>query len=172
MCSSDLNLTDKIIVKIPDNKQDSISVSKKDIYELIKQNLSLDKVKDVRLIHDAQTRQQSDSYVFVLYKKIKELKSAKLTETANKIDLRPFVFIIDEINRGDLSKIFGELFFCIDPSYRGTKGLIQTQYQNLVDESDPFYKGFYIPENVYIIGSMNDIDRSVEIGRASCRERV
>lgn len=165
------NLTDKIIVKIPDNKQDSISVSKKDIYELIKQNLSLDKVKDVRLIHDAQTRQQSDSYVFVLYKKIKELKSAKLTETANKIDLRPFVFIIDEINRGDLSKIFGELFFCIDPSYRGTKGLIQTQYQNLVDESDPFYKGFYIPENVYIIGSMNDIDRSVETMDFAFRRR-
>lgn len=73
------------------------------------------------------------------------------------------VFIIDEINRGELSKIFGELFFCIDPGYRGERGRVQTQYQNLItDQSDPFYAGFYVPENVYIIGTMNDIDRSVE----------
>ena len=75
-----------------------------------------------------------------------------------------FVFIIDEINRGEVSKIFGELFFSIDPGYRGKEGLIQTQYQNLIDEnSDDFFKdGFYVPDNVYIIGTMNDIDRSVE----------
>ena len=73
-----------------------------------------------------------------------------------------FVFIIDEINRGEMSKIFGELFFSIDSGYRGTDGLIQTQYQNLVPEDDAFSEGFYVPENVYIIGTMNDIDRNVE----------
>lgn len=73
-----------------------------------------------------------------------------------------YVFIIDEINRGELSKIFGELFYNIDPGYRGTTGRIPTQYQNLVEQDDPFFEGFYIPENVYIIGTMNDIDRSVE----------
>lgn len=75
---------------------------------------------------------------------------------------KKFVFIIDEINRGELSKIFGELFFSIDPGYRGTKGTVKTQYQNLIDEDDDFYNGFYVPENVYIIGTMNDIDRNVE----------
>ena len=70
--------------------------------------------------------------------------------------------IIDEINRGEISKIFGELFFSIDPGYRGTEGMVQTQYQNLVKEDDEFFDGFYVPENVYIIGTMNDIDRSVE----------
>ncbi len=74
----------------------------------------------------------------------------------------PFVFIIDEINRGEMSKIFGELFFSIDPGYRGKAGLIQTQYQNLISENNIFYNGFYAPENVYIIGTMNDIDRNVE----------
>lgn len=74
----------------------------------------------------------------------------------------PFVFIIDEINRGEISKIFGELFFSIDPGYRGEKGRVQTQYQNIVDDGDIFKKGFFVPENVYIIGTMNDIDRSVE----------
>lgn len=83
-----------------------------------------------------------------------------------------FVFIIDEINRGEISKIFGELFFSIDPGYRGEKGLVKTQYQNLItDESDPFYEGFYVPENVYLIGTMNDIDRSVESMDFAMRRR-
>ena len=73
-----------------------------------------------------------------------------------------YVFIIDEINRGEISKIFGELFFSIDPGYRGTDGRVKTQYQNLVEEDDVFFEGFYVPENVFIIGTMNDIDRSVE----------
>lgn len=81
------------------------------------------------------------------------------------------VFIIDEINRGELSKIFGELFFAIEPGYRGVKGRVSTQYQNLVDAGDPFYDGFYIPENVYIIGTMNDIDRGVESMDFAIRRR-
>ena len=81
------------------------------------------------------------------------------TVTAN---VKPFIFIIDEINRGEMSKIFGELFFSIDPGYRGKDGLIQTQYQNLISDGDAFADGFYVPENVYIIGTMNDIDRNVE----------
>ena len=58
----------------------------------------------------------------------------------------------------------GELFFSIDPGDRGVEGKVKTQYQNLIkeDEEDEFYDGFYVPENVYIIGTMNDIDRSVE----------
>ena len=85
---------------------------------------------------------------------------------------KPFVFIIDEINRGEASKIFGELFFAIDPSYRGkTDILVQTQYQNLVPETDVFAKGFYVPENVYILATMNDIDRSVESMDFAMRRR-
>ena len=73
-----------------------------------------------------------------------------------------FVLIIDEINRGEVSKIFGELFFALDPDYRGEEGVVETQYQNLIEEGDPFAQGFYVPKNVYVIGTMNDIDRSVE----------
>lgn len=97
------------------------------------------------------------------------VKKHSTNTNANNTD--KFVFIIDEINRGDLSKIFGELFFCIDPGYRGEKGLAQTQYQNLIPENDLFYKGFFIPENVYIIGTMNDIDRSVETMDFAFRRR-
>lgn len=80
---------------------------------------------------------------------------------------KKFVFIIDEINRGEISKIFGELFFSIDPDYRGEKGSVSTQYANL-HESD---EKFYIPDNVYIIGTMNDIDRSVDTFDFAMRRR-
>lgn len=85
---------------------------------------------------------------------------------------KDYVFIIDEINRGEISKIFGELFFSVDPGYRGKKGLVKTQYQNMiVDSEDPFFEGFYVPDNVYIIGTMNDIDRSVESMDFAMRRR-
>lgn len=94
---------------------------------------------------------------------------------------RKYVFIIDEINRGEASKIFGELFYAIDPGYRGKKGKVDTQYQNLIlkendedfdpDNADVFRNGFYVPKNVYIIGTMNDIDRSVESMDFAMRRR-
>ncbi|MBQ5980725.1 MAG: AAA family ATPase [Prevotella sp.] len=84
---------------------------------------------------------------------------------------KKYIFIIDEINRGEISKIFGELFFSIDPGYRGEKGRVQTQYQNMIENDDVFKDGFYIPENVYIIGTMNDIDRSVESMDFAMRRR-
>lgn len=95
-----------------------------------------------------------------------------LGKRLNIVDNRKYIFIIDEINRGEISKIFGELFFSIDPGYRGTQGMVKTQYQNMItDDSDPFYEGFYVPENVYIIGTMNDIDRSVESMDFAMRRR-
>lgn len=92
----------------------------------------------------------------------------KLKESQLTITNKPYVFIIDEINRGEMSKIFGELFFSLDPSYRGTKGSVFTQYANL--HTNPTEK-FYIPENVYIIGTMNDIDRSVDTFDFAMRRR-
>ena len=83
----------------------------------------------------------------------------------------PFIFIIDEINRGEISKIFGELFFSVDPGYRGKKGKVKTQYQNMIEDGDVFKNDFYVPDNVYIIGTMNDIDRSVESMDFAMRRR-
>ena len=127
------------------------------------------------------------SYVYELYKDENYLKQPyyhnqgkKVLETLKKrFGLKDyispeevetdknFVFIIDEINRGEISKIFGELFFSIDPGYRGEKGSISTQYANLHKTDDKFY----IPENVYIIGTMNDIDRSVDTFDFAMRRR-
>ena len=106
---------------------------------------------------------------------VAEMKKSFKLEDYNKgtpkEEAPKFIFIIDEINRGDMSKIFGELFFSVDPAYRGTNGKVLTQYQNLIEDRDTFKNGFYIPDNVYIIGTMNDIDRSVESMDFAMRRR-
>ena len=100
-----------------------------------------------------------------------KIEQEKNNITVQEVEKRDFVFIIDEINRGEISKIFGELFFSVDSGYRGEKGKVQTQYANLIEDGDEFKDGFYIPENVYIIGTMNDIDRSVESMDFAMRRR-
>jgi 5-methylcytosine-specific restriction endonuclease McrBC GTP-binding regulatory subunit McrB len=74
-----------------------------------------------------------------------------------------FVFLIDEINRADLSRVFGELFSLFEEDYRyptNRKGIIL-----------PNGEEFVIPKNLYIIGTMNDIDRSVESMDFALRRR-
>lgn len=97
-----------------------------------------------------------------------EKQTIENQEQIYPVTKKPFVFIIDEINRGEISKIFGELFYSIDPGYRGKTGAVSTQYANLHD--DPSEK-FFVPENVYIIGTMNDIDRSVDSFDFAMRRR-
>ena len=89
--------------------------------------------------------------------------------------LSSFLFIIDEINRAEISKVLGEIMYCLDPDYRGIKGMISTQYSALATDETFFINKdndkFFIPSNVYIIGTMNDIDRSVEVFDFALRRR-
>ncbi|MBD9741181.1 AAA family ATPase [Enterococcus faecium] len=95
-------------------------------------------------------------------------RKAIVKHLKEEFGLKNYVFIIDEINRGEISKIFGELFFSIDPGYRGHKEGVYTQYANLHENPE---EKFYIPNNVYIIGTMNDIDRSVDTFDFAMRRR-
>ena len=89
--------------------------------------------------------------------------------------LPSFLFIIDEINRAEISKVFEEIMYCLDPDYRGVNGAISTQYSELATDNTFFINKdndkFFIPSNVYIIGTMNDIDRSVEVFDFALRRR-
>ena len=153
-------------------KTTRILMKRDEILTLLINKVKLDKVRDVTKSLNRKTGFQADSYIYAIVKALREQKRKVAVSNVQKVNEKPFVLIIDEINRGDASKIFGELFYAIDPGYRGkTENLVQTQYQNLVSDTDVFAKGFYVPENVYILATMNDIDRSVECMDFAMRRR-
>jgi len=76
---------------------------------------------------------------------------------------QPYFFIIDEINRGNLSKIFGELLLLIEADKRDSEYAVRLTY----DKNETFY----IPENVYLIGTMNTADRSLAMVDYALRRR-
>ena len=95
-----------------------------------------------------------------------ELKNGifyEVCERAKKDTSVPYFLIIDEINRGNLSKIFGELMMLIEADKRGEKNKIKLAYSS--------NEYFFIPDNLYIIGTMNTADRSLTIVDYALRRR-
>lgn len=162
---------DQIELVVPQNKIASrIVLNRSDLQSMLAAQQTFTQAKDVaHFLTQNQSNRQVDSYYLAVFKDIKRRERALVSDiNVPVVTERPFVFIIDEINRGEISKIFGELFYSLDPGYRGLSGSVSTQYANLHD--DPTKK-FYIPENVYIIGTMNDIDRSVDSFDFAMRRR-
>lgn len=105
-----------------------------------------------------------------------ELDAGEFPNVTLEEALPPYFFVIDEINRAELSRVFGELMICLE--YRGSKGLglIQTQYAGLNDEETGMIRQggshhFFVPHNLYLLGTMNSIDRSVETFDFALRRR-
>ncbi len=164
-----LELKDKYIAKFGKSIYD---YHFKDNIEFIQFHPSLDYTDFVEGLRPVETDNSESPFALIngIFKEFCILAVKKPNEN--------FVFIIDEINRGEISKIFGELFYSIEPSYRGKEGKVKTQYSNLhsyetetVFDSELGAGWFYVPENVYIIGTMNDIDRSVECMDFAMRRR-
>jgi len=121
------------------------------------------KISDIKEYDDLK---QKEHWTYLFDTKDKD----KLVSDA----IPPFFFIIDEINRAELSRVFGELMYCLE--YRGVKGCIKTQYTNLNNEKTGMLKidqdyQFFIPTNIYLIGTMNTVDRSVESFDLALRRR-
>ena len=159
----------RINISIPENKvTDNLSLNINELKEMLASGQDFTQRKDVKQFFGKLHGSQHYSYDLAIFNaiKAKNLPASKVVVKQEK--LKPFIFIIDEINRGEISKIFGELFFSIDPGYRGEAGEVSTQYANLHEKPD---EKFYVPENVYIIGTMNDIDRSVDSFDFAMRRR-
>jgi MoxR-like ATPase len=88
----------------------------------------------------------------------------RFCEKARQDPDRDYVFLIDEINRGNLSKIFGELMMLIEADKRGEEHRLQLAYS----EENEF---FHIPANVHFIGTMNTADRSLALVDYALRRR-
>lgn len=157
-----------IYITIPENNiVNKLSINIAEIKKMLESGQDFKKVKDISIFFGKTFNVQVYSYYFAIFQAIKKSRKARIKPAVESEKLKKYIFIIDEINRGEISKIFGELFFAIDPGYRGKAGAIYTQYSTMSSDEEKFY----IPENVYIIGTMNDIDRSVDSFDFAMRRR-
>lgn len=108
-----------INLSIPGNAMvNTLSLNVSEIQQMLEADIKFSKVKDITAFFGKKFATQQYSYNFALYNEILK-KKGKRKKVIHQEELKKYVFIIDEINRGEISKIFGELFFAIDPGYRG-----------------------------------------------------
>jgi len=152
---------DEIILYTEDSNYNdkTLRIQRDELFTILDTSIVLTTSRQIaKEIFGIDNQRQKDTYYLSIYKKFNKTIFEDKIEVINEEPLKNYILIIDEINRGNISKIFGELITLIEPSKRiGEEEEIRVRLPYSGEDSEPFG----VPSNLYIIGTMNTADRSI-----------